>query len=276
MTLRDVLTKGEQQLEGAGVPEAKLNAWYLFAASFHISKSQFILRTGETAEDAAYHQFQEFLAQRCQRIPLEYVLGETEFMGLPFMVNKSVLIPRQDTECLVEEALMYSKDADVLDLCTGSGCIGISLAKLGHCNSVTLSDRSGEALAVAGKNAVLNEVSVCLVESDLFESMSGEYDLIVSNPPYIPSDEIPKLMPEVADYEPVCALDGSEDGLFFYRRITREIASFLKRDGRLLFEIGASQGEAVSHLMCEAGFSDVEVKQDLAGLDRVVCGQYKS
>lgn len=275
MTLWDVLTEGEQQLAAARVPEAKLNAWYLFAASFHISKSQFFLRAKDLAEDQPYHEFQDFLARRSKRIPLEYILGKTEFMGIPFMVNPFVLIPRQDTECLVEEVLLYTEDADVLDLCTGSGCIGISLAKLGHCKSVTLSDQSKEALIVAGENAALNEASVCLVKSDLFGELSGKYDLIVSNPPYIPSDEISKLMPEVADHEPVYALDGREDGLFFYRQITKEVSSFLNKNGRLFFEIGESQAGAVSRLMCEAGFSDVEVKQDLAGCDRVVCGQYK-
>lgn len=275
MTLREVLIQGEQQLERAGVPEAKLNAWHLFAASFHISKSEFFLRAAEMAEGEAYHQFQEFLAQRCQRIPLEYVLGETEFMGLPFVVNEHVLIPRQDTECLAEEALHYAAGADVLDLCTGSGCIGISLAKLGQCKSVTLSDFSAEALSVAAKNAERNGVSVEIVKSDLFQELKGEFDLIVSNPPYIPRAEIPLLMPEVSKYEPVCALDGSEDGLLYYRKITWDASSFLSEGGWLLFEIGAGQGEAVMQLMRQAGFSDVEVKQDLAGLDRIVSGQYK-
>lgn len=275
MILQDVLTEGERKLEAAGVPEAKLNAWFLFAACFDITKSQFFLRAGQSAEEKAYHRFQEFLSQRCRRIPLEYVLGGTEFMGLPFVVNEHVLIPRQDTECLVEQALAYAECADVLDLCTGSGCIGISLAKLVSCKSMTLSDQSREALAVAEQNAALNEVSACFVESDLFASLSGRYDLIVSNPPYIPSGEIRKLMPEVKDYEPHSALDGSEDGLLFYRRIISGSISFLKEGGRLFFEIGSDQGEAVTRLMIEAGFLDVQVKQDLAGLDRVVFGQNK-
>ena len=274
MTLREILTEGEKKLASAGVPEAKLNAWYLFAHCFSMTKSQFFLRADEEAEDSGYRRYQELLDKRSRRIPLEHLAGETEFMGLPFLVNANVLIPRQDTECLVEEVLKYCDGADVLDLCTGSGCIGISLAKLGHCKSVTLTDISVEALATAKKNAQKNEVTVQIVESDLFRSLQGTFDVIVSNPPYIRSGEIPKLMPEVREYEPLQALDGSEDGLSFYKSIIQEISTFLTSGGRVFFEIGAEQGEAVSQLMHEAGFRNVEVKQDLAGLDRIVCGQY--
>ena len=275
MTLQEALKTGERKLEKREVPEAGLNAWYLFAASFHLTKSQFYLRAEETAEEEPYRKYQQWLEKRCQRIPLEYITGQTEFMGLPFVVNQHVLISRQDTECLAEEALHYVAGADVLDLCTGSGCIGISLAKRGQCKSVTLSDFSAEALSVAAENAERNGVSVEIVKSDLFQEMEGDFDLIVSNPPYIPRAEIPSLMPEVSKYEPVCALDGSEDGLLFYRRITRDAGPFLRQGGRLLFEIGASQGETVMQLMREAGFSKIEVLPDLAGLDRIVSGQYK-
>ena len=274
MTLREILTEGEGKLVSAGVPEAKLNAWYLFAHCFSMTKSQFFLRADEEAEDSGYRRYQELLDKRSRRIPLEQLTGETEFMGLPFFVNENVLIPRQDTECLVEEVLKFCDGADVLDLCTGSGCIGISLAKLAHCKSVMLSDISAEALKMAKKNAENNDVKVQIVESDLFQSIQGRFDLVVSNPPYIRSGEIPKLMPEVCEHEPLRALDGSGDGLLFYRSIIREIGAFLKNDATVFFEIGAEQGEAVSQLMHEAGFRNVEVKQDLAGLDRIVCGQY--
>ena len=274
MTLREILTEGEKKLASAGVPEAKLNAWYLFAHCFSITKSMFFLRADEEIQENDCVHYRELLEKRSRRIPLEHLTGETEFMGLPFLVNANVLIPRQDTECLVEEVLKYCDGADVLDLCTGSGCIGISLAKLGHCKSVTLTDISVEALATAKKNAQKNEVTVQIVESDLFRSLQGTFDVIVSNPPYIRSGEIPKLMPEVREYEPLQALDGSEDGLSFYKSIIQEISTFLTSGGRVFFEIGAEQGEAVSQLMHEAGFRNVEVKQDLAGLDRIVCGQY--
>ena len=274
MTFREILTEGEGKLVSAGVPEAKLNAWYLFAHCFSMTKSQFFLRADEEAEDNGYRRYQELLDKRSRRIPLEHLTGETEFMGLPFFVNENVLIPRQDTECLVEEVLKFCDGADVLDLCTGSGCIGISLAKLAHCKSVMLSDISAEALEMAKKNAENNDVKVQIVESDLFQSIQGRFDLVVSNPPYIRSGEIPKLMPEVCEHEPLRALDGSGDGLLFYRSIIREIGAFLKNEATVFFEIGAEQGEAVSQLMHEAGFRKVEVKQDLAGLDRIVCGQY--
>lgn len=274
MILREILTEGEGKLVSAGVPEAKLNAWYLFAHCFSMTKSQFFLRADEEAEDSGYRRYQELLDKRSRRIPLEHLTGETEFMGLPFFVNENVLIPRQDTECLVEEVLKFCDGADVLDLCTGSGCIGISLAKLAHCKSVMLSDISAEALEMAKKNAENNDVKVQIVESDLFQSIQGRFDLVVSNPPYIRSGEISKLMPEVCEHEPLRALDGSGDGLLFYRSIIREIGAFLKNDATVFFEIGAEQGEAVSQLMHEAGFCNVEVKQDLAGLDRIVCGQY--
>lgn len=274
MTLREILTEGEKKLASAGVPEAKLNAWYLFAHCFSITKSMFFLRADEEIQENDCVHYRELLEKRSRRIPLEHLTGETEFMGLPFLVNANVLIPRQDTECLVEEVLKYCDGADVLDLCTGSGCIGISLAKLGHCKSVTLTDISVEALVTAKKNAQKNEVTVQIVESDLFRSLQGTFDVIVSNPPYIRSGEIPKLMPEVREYEPLQALDGSEDGLSFYKSIIQEISTFLTSGGRVFFEIGAEQGEAVSQLMHEAGFRNVEVKQDLAGLDRIVCGQY--
>lgn len=275
MTLQQTLKEGERKLEKEGVPEAGLNAWYLLSACFHLTKSQFFLRAEEVAEEDRSRQYRQWLEKRCRRIPLEYITGETEFMGLPFTVNEYVLIPRQDTECLAEEALHYTAGADVLDLCTGSGCVGISLAKLGQCKSVMLSDFSAEALSVATENAEKNGVLVEIVRSDLFQALRGAFDLIVSNPPYIPRAEIPALMPEVSRYEPVCALDGSEDGLLFYRRITKDAGSFLREDGRLMVEIGAGQGEAVMQLMHENGFREVKIKKDLAGLDRVVSGQLK-
>ncbi|MCH5252683.1 MAG: peptide chain release factor N(5)-glutamine methyltransferase [Lachnospiraceae bacterium] len=275
MTLADVLQMGKRRLSEAGVPEPEWNAWYLFSHCFHINRNRYFLCSEEIAAEENIKTFENLLVEREKRIPLEYIIHETEFMGLPFQVNEHVLIPRQDTECLVEEVLKVSEGKDVLDLCTGSGCIGISLAKLGKCKSVTLSDISGEALAVAEKNARKNDVAVRLVESDLFRDIRGSFDIIVSNPPYIRSKEIDELMPEVREHEPRLALDGSEDGLLFYRSIIKVINSFLKPNGWLFFEIGWNQGEEVSRMMREEGFHAVEVKKDLAGLDRIVQGQYR-
>ncbi len=273
MTYRDVLRMGEQKLSMADVAESGLNAWYLFAHCFSMDKNQFFLRGEEQAPELAVSHFNRLLDFRRRHIPLEYITHETEFMGLPFYVDESVLIPRQDTECLVEEVLKVCGGKDVLDLCTGSGCIGISLAVLGNCSSVTLSDISGAALEVAERNAEKNGADVYMVKSDLFQTIGGKYDVIVSNPPYIPGGVIEGLMPEVREHEPRLALDGGEDGLSFYRSIISESRMFLREEGMLFFEIGCDQGMAVSKLMRAAGFCRCEVKKDLAGLDRIVCGQ---
>ena len=211
----------------------------------------------------------DMLALRKTRIPLEYITHETEFMGLVFYVDEHVLIPRQDTEILVEEVLAYSAGKDILDLCTGSGCIGISLAVLGNCHSE-------EALQIARMNALDNKAQVIAVQSNLFDRISGTFDIIVSNPPYIPSKEILTLMPEVRDHEPRIALDGEMDGLSFYKTIIRESGSFLRERGMLVFEIGCDQAEDVSALMEQAGFQRIEIKRDLAGLNRVVRGEWSS
>ena len=221
-------------------------------------------------------EYEIALRKRAEHVPLQYIVGEAEFMGLKFKVNSNVLIPRQDTETLVEEALRVAKPGmRVLDLCTGSGCIIISLAKNVADISCTGSDISKQALLVAKENAKANEVEVEWERSDLFENISGTFDLIVSNPPYIPTGEIPGLMPEVRDFEPVDALDGKEDGLYFYRIITEKSPEYLTSDGYLYFEIGYDQGEAVSAMMRQCGYTQVEVIKDLAGNDRVVKGRKK-
>ena len=275
MTLRDVLKRGETELSEAGVPEAELNAWYLFSRCFSLERSRYFLHQEEPAGEKECAEYRELLALRRTRMPLEYIIHETEFMGLPFSVDERVLIPRQDTEILAEELLKVCEGRDVLDLCTGSGCIGISLAVLGSCRSVVLSDISTGALEAAGRNAERNGAVVSLVHSDLFENIRGRFDIIVSNPPYIPSGQIEFLMPEVRDYEPRTALDGEEDGLAFYRRIIKESRDFLRENGVLALEIGSDQGQAVSSLMERAGFCGIEIKKDLAGLDRIVLAGMK-
>ncbi len=269
----DILKSGEGILEEAGVPEPRANAWYLFSHCFHMDRSRFFLHRDEYADVHCIKEYKESLARRSERVPLEHIIQGTEFMGLPFYVNRHVLVPRQDTECVVEEALKYCAGKSVLDLCTGSGCIGISLAVLGNCREVTLADISSEALEVAKRNAKENDVDVTFVESDLFSRITGRYDLIVSNPPYIASGEIPGLMPEVRDYDPLLALDGGEDGLLFYRKIIQESCYYLTEEGQLCFEIGCGQGNSVRELMEQQGFVQVEIRQDLAGLDRVVLGR---
>ena len=214
------------------------------------------------------------LEKRSAHIPLQQIIGRQSFMGLDFYVDENVLIPRQDTELLVEEALQELHDGmRILDMCTGSGCILLSLLKYSNdCEGIG-ADISEEALKVAERTRVqLGLENAAFIRSDLFEAVEGKFDLLVSNPPYICSDVIDTLMPEVREHEPRQALDGSADGLHFYRRILADCRAYLKPGGMLLFEIGYDQGEAVKRLMEENGFLEVEVKKDYGGLDRVVLG----
>lgn len=273
MTYREAFRHGESLLLGQGIEDAKTDAWLLLSMACKIERSFYYLHMEEELPEDQLKGYEIALKKRVEHVPLQYITGETEFMGLRFKVNSSVLIPRQDTETLVEEALKAVKPGmRVLDLCTGSGCIIISIlhnvAQVDGC-AVDISKR---ALNVARENAKRNEVHAVFEQSDLFERVIGTYDVIVSNPPYIPSADILNLMPEVRLFEPPEALDGKEDGLYFYRRIAEEAKEYLNVDGRIFLEIGYDQGSAVSELLIQAGFQGVCVMKDLAGNDRVVCG----
>ncbi len=274
MTYRDAMKEGTRILQEAGVMDPKLDAWYLLVKATKINRNYYYLHEMDELREEDQKDFELLIKERAKRIPLQYIIGEQEFMGFTFQVNSSVLIPRQDTEILVEEALKVLNPGDrLLDVCTGSGCIAISIAKKKENLQVTACDISKQALIVAKENGKINQATIDWVWSDLFEHIEGCYDVIVSNPPYIPTAVIETLQPEVRDYEPVSALDGTEDGLFFYRRIVEECQDYLKPNGMLLMEIGHDQGEDVSRLLIEAGFSEVIVVKDLAGLDRVVKGR---
>lgn len=274
MTYRELLTQGATLLQKAGIEEYELDAWYLLEHITGITRAQYFLKQREEThgEEAAYL---EVIEKRGKRIPLQHITGTQEFMGLPFSVNEDVLIPRQDTETLVEFVMnRLPKGAEVLDMCTGSGCIAISIGKLAGAK-VTAVDLSPKALAVARKNAEQLEVPVTFYESDLFTNVPElKYDAIVSNPPYIPTKVIEGLEPEVRDFEPHMALDGEADGLTFYRKIVDESRAYLKNGGLLAFEIGHDQRVAVSRLMEEAGFTEVRALKDMPGLDRVVYGTW--
>lgn len=273
MNYRTALKEGTEFLKAHEVLDAELDAWYLMEYCTGITRTQYFVRQTEEMTEAEEERYREVLKLRGQRIPLQHITGEQEFMGLVFFVNEHVLIPRQDTEVLVEEALRHIKDGQkVLDMCTGSGCIIISLAMFRNITAQA-ADISKEALKVACVNAKRHEREIRFLESDLFANVEESYDCIVSNPPYIASAEVQYLMPEVRDHEPLSALDGTEDGLYFYREIIKDAKEHLNEEGWLLFEIGWDQGVAVSELMAEAGYKNVEVKKDLAGLDRVVIGQ---
>lgn len=352
----DVLNYGKKILKNAGIVEADLDAWYLFGQIFGISRAQYFLCAreniaGNTAQKMAAQEqtgnslesknaldcvelwlkeklsaYENTLEKRASRVPLQQILGQQEFMGLTFFVNEHVLIPRQDTETLVELVLNEQKDKNVsiLDMCTGSGCIAVSLKKLGGYTCVEGADISEEALKVAKRNSeeilensnvnndavssrteqiqnctnltnnqnkqdnsedsMVSEVrtvpqtGVTFRRSDMFSAFpeTERFNVIVSNPPYIPSAVIEELEPEVRDHEPRGALDGTADGLYFYRILAEECAKHLTPGGRVYFEIGYDQGAAVKELLDIHGFKDTRVIQDLAGKDRVVCGAWQT
>lgn len=280
MTLWEALKTGEKYLEEREIPDAALDAWYLLEDILKkehgekVNRAWFLMNRQEEIGERLHTAYRQGLEQRGTHVPLQYITGEQEFMGIPFFVNNKVLIPRQDTEILVEEVMKAARPGmKLLDMCTGSGCIVISLVKLVPGMEAVASDLSGEALETAGENARRQEAEITFVQGNLFESVKGQFDIIVSNPPYIPSAGIEELMEEVRLFEPRTALDGREDGLYFYRKITEESPGYMKEGGWLMFEIGCSQGQEVSELMKNAGFSHVSVCKDLAGLDRVVKGR---
>ncbi len=274
MTYREAIILGEEKLKEAGIEEAKSDAWLLLTAACKIDHTFYYMHMDEELLQEQAEAFEALVRKRAERIPLQYITGEQEFMGMTFRVNPHVLIPRQDTETLVEEALKRVKPGmKIMDMCTGSGCVLISILKNAHGTAGVGYDISKQALITAKENARINHVVADFEKSDLFEEVSGTYDMIVSNPPYIRSEEILTLMPEVAQYEPHLALDGKEDGLHFYRKIIAESKDYLNPDGMILFEIGHDQGRAVSKMLQYAGYRDIQVIQDLAHHDRVVYGK---
>lgn len=274
-TLQQIYKEGIKRLREAGIKEAELDAWYLLEFITGTTKASYYGEPAKEVDGEKALEYLELIRIRSTRVPLQHITGEQEFMGYSFQVNDHVLIPRQDTETLVEEALKISYTGmKVLDMCTGSGCILLSMVKMKPGIEGTGCDISEEALRVAEANRKRLEVSAKFIQSDLFEHIEDTYDMIVSNPPYIRTDVIAELQDEVRLHDPWIALDGKEDGLFFYRKIVCESGRYLKKGGTLLFEIGHDQGKAVSELMKAEGYSDVKVKKDLAGLDRVVIGMY--
>lgn len=278
MNYQQCYEMGVARLAAADIAEAKLDARLLLEYICGTNRNDLLVHGDREVTKEQKDWYETAIAKRESRIPLQHITGEQEFMGLTFQVNEHVLIPRQDTEVLVEEAMRDMMDGmHILDMCTGSGCILISLLHYSNDCVGTGVDLSEQALLVAKENAekILGEkCSYSFIESNLFEKVEGIYDVIVSNPPYIQTKVIDTLMPEVRLHEPMMALDGSEDGLLFYRKIVEESRKHLRKEGRLLFEIGYDQGEAVKKLMEDGGFKEVKVIKDLAGLDRVVCGIY--
>ena len=280
MTYRECYEKGCHILNEAGIEESTPDARLLLEAVCGTDRNDLLVHGEQPVMPQAEEKYLHWIRQRAEHIPLQQLTGEQDFMGLTFSVNEHVLIPRQDTEILVEEVLKELHDRmRILDMCTGSGCILLSLLHYSNdCEGLGV-DLSAEALEVAGRN-VLKVLTpekaehAHFLQSDLFEKVEGKFEIIVSNPPYIASAKVDKLMPEVRDHEPRMALDGTEDGLHFYRRIIKEAGKHLVNSGMLFFEIGYDQGQAVSELMRAGGYREVQVVQDYAGLDRVVLGTY--
>lgn len=278
MKAKEMLTWTEKQLSQAGIEEAAWESKILLEWIFGIDRTEYYMNPDQMLEKEAIARLKSVVEKRTQHVPLQYLMGSCEFMGYEFLVDDRVLIPRQDTECLVEEAchcLKSMQEKRVLDLCCGSGCIGISIKKLCPDAEVTLADISADALCVAKTNAEKLNAEVTFVQGDLFAPLADAvYDCIVSNPPYIATEEIETLMPEVRDHEPRLALDGSEDGLKFYRKIVADARAHLKEGGQLLFEIGMEQGGSLREIFEENGYIEIEIKKDLAGLNRIAAGRW--
>ncbi len=275
---KNVLKEGEQLLQQAEIADYKIDNMLLAEHFLGVTRNSLFLRPDLTVSEEKSQEYLEAVRRRCTKIPLQHITGVQEFMGLEFSVNEHVLIPRQDTEVLVEKVLSDIKNipsVTVLDMCTGSGCIAISIAKLSDNAQVSAADISEKALQKAKENNQKNGTAVQLIHSDLFEKIEGTFDVIVSNPPYIRTAVIQELMEEVKDHDPWIALDGHEDGLDFYREITKEAKKHLNPEGKIYYEIGFDQGADVQKILEQNGFRDIHILKDLSGNDRVVYGGIK-
>jgi len=297
MTLEELYKEGTERLKSVGIENPSVDAFYLLEHAAGLNRTRYLMFKDQDVTQMNIRQYMDLISRRMERVPYQYIIGTAEFAGLTFEVNPNVLIPRLDTEVLFEHTLRkLGYRAYVLDLCTGSGALGIALKRYRPDIYMVMSDISDDALEVAARNAVNNrleiadkeggslEFGVKLIKSDLFDSMDpsedmgdtdgkepvGMFDVIVSNPPYVTEAEYETLMPEVKEHEPKLALTAGVDGLDIYRRIAADAPLFLKENGVLALETGCSQAAAVSQLLGNNGFTDIEIIQDLAGLDRVI------
>ena len=286
-TNRELLKEGSMQLRAAGITEADTDAWLLFSACMGLNRTEYLMRSDAVVPDDKAEEYLGKLKRRAGREPEQYIEETAPFMGFDFYVNEHVLIPRMDTEILVSEAIkrariMFSQrqhdvNFRILDMCTGSGCIAQStylLLKNEGCTvEVDAVDISEKALEVAGINASRLGAQVKLIRGNLFENVDNKYSMILSNPPYIRTDVIADLEPEVREHEPMLALDGTADGLYFYREITDKAWEYLENNGILMYEIGYDQALEVSDMLRQKGYTDIAVIKDFAGLDRVVAAK---
>ncbi|TCK92414.1 release factor glutamine methyltransferase [Natranaerovirga hydrolytica] len=278
-TLLQTYYDGKNILEKHKIEIGKKEAMMLLEEVFNCSQIEVLTYPHQIVLQNQYKEYMDKINRRIKKEPIQYIIGKQSFMDLEFKVNPFVLIPRQDTETLVETVIEYTqhnKVNHVLDLCTGSGCIAISLGYYTNINEIMAIDISQEALEVAKENAILNQVTgIEFIKSDLFQELGTHQtvDMIVSNPPYIPSLVIEELMCDVKDYEPLLALDGKDDGLYFYKKIIKEGKQFLKKEGYIFFEIGYNQGKAVQECFELEGYDNIKIIKDLMGLDRIVCAR---
>lgn len=276
MTFTKLYNEAITRLEKAGIDDAKSDVNLLFYYLLGFDRSYLFMHANDEIDSEKVDIILSAISKREKRIPLQHITGKQEFMGLEFLVSGDVLVPRFDTENLVEEALIYANDGDkILDMCTGSGCIIISIMQYKNDIQGYASDISDAALEMAKRNAEKHDKNIAFIKSNMFDEIDEKgFDVIVSNPPYIKTSVIDSLMDEVKEHDPYIALDGGDDGLMFYREIINKSREHLKNFGYLIVEIGHDQGEDVSRLFEENGFNDVCVKKDLSGNDRVVIGRY--
>ena len=278
-TLKNVIKSGEDILCKNNIDNSAYDSFALISDILNIDRSYYFLHENDEVLEEVCKEYMKRIARRANHIPLQHIIGYTEFWKYRFFVNEYVLIPRQDTEILVEEALKrINSNSTVLDMCTGSGCILISLALETHFLKGIGVDISKEALAIADRNCVsLKAENIEFLESDLFDGLQGifdnRFDVIVSNPPYIRTSVIEELDEEVRVHDPMMALDGHEDGLYFYEAITAQSVDYVKAGGWLIYEIGYDQAEDVRNILIRCGFGNIQIVKDLAGLDRVAIGQ---
>ena len=274
MNVKEAVQEVRKKLAESTTDTPLLDAQLIVGNAAGMTRVQILTYPDKELNENEICKINEMCSERIKHRPMQYILGVCEFMGLDFKVNSHTLIPRGDTEILVERAIEIVKKNtynSVLDIGTGSGAIAVSIAKYTNTH-VDAVDISEGALKTAIENGSNNGVNVNFFKSDLFSEVNEKYDIILSNPPYIEKDVIETLEPDVKDYEPLSALDGGNDGLDFYRRIINEIDSYLNKNGCVIFEIGYNQGDKVSKLLSERGFENISVEKDLSGLDRVVIG----
>ncbi len=275
--IKDILIQYKKILKENNFDTYSLDVEVLLMNVTNFNKTKLYLNPDYILTNEQFEKFEHFFNRRLKNEPIAYIIGKCEFMGMEFLLNKHTLIPRADTEILVEKSIEIIKENNfksVLDIGTGSGAIAISLAK--YCNiDVEALDINNSALEMAKKNAHLNNVKVNFMQSDIFENIINKYDIIVSNPPYIKTNIIQTLEKNVKDYEPILALDGGETGLIFYEKIISSAYKYLNNNGYLIFEIGHDQAEDVKNIMGNNNFYNITVLKDLAGLDRVVFGNIK-